>query len=358
MKSPPRARADPAARTWRRIAAIGAALAALVVLRLFVERPLGGAASFGWPEEAIRTLRMTAIAAALSVGAALGVAGVFLQGLLRNPLAEPFILGVSGGAGLGVTIALAFAWAGTAGSSIAGFAAPEWLPGAELVADAVRQLGLVLPAAIGGIAALVAVIALGQRRGAPDPLALVLAGVVVSTMCGAVVLLLQHLSPQGLRSDLAAWMIGRIPEAVEPALLVVVSALAIAGVALGAALGRSMDAATFGDDEAHAVGVPLRRLRWTLGIASGLLAAAAVTVAGPIAFVGLVAPHLVRSLAGARHAPLVVGAALAGGALLLAADILRQLVDLGGGRIPVGIFAALAGGPVFLVLLRRGKGFG
>jgi iron complex transport system permease protein len=148
-------------------------------------------------------------------------------------------------------------------------------------------------------------------------------------------------------------MMGRVPEAPPQRLLLVVSALAVTGAGLGIALGRSLDAACLSDDEARSVGVPLGWLRVTLFLAAGILTAATVSLTGPIAFVGLVAPHAARLLVGPRHATLALGSALAGAALLLAADSARQLLEIGGGRLPVGVLTAVIGGPVFLLLLRR-----
>jgi iron complex transport system permease protein len=194
---------------------------------------------------------------------------------------------------------------------------------------------------------------IGVRRGAVDPLALVLAGVIVGSIFSAGSAALQSLVPAGLRGDFVLWMMGRVPEAPPQRLLLVVSALAVTGAGLGIALGRSLDAACLSDDEARSVGVPLGWLRVTLFLAAGILTAATVSLTGPIAFVGLVAPHAARLLVGPRHATLALGSALAGAALLLAADSARQLLEIGGGRLPVGVLTAVIGGPVFLLLLRR-----
>lgn len=320
--------------------ALALILIAMCAVRLTIERPLGGSISFGWPSGIVLSLRMTAIVTAGAVGAALAISGTMLQALMRNPLADPFILGVSSGAGVGVMAVLLVA------ARLGADAVPTWVAGG----------GVVLPAAVGGLTALTIVQALGLRRGGPDPLALILAGVVVSAICGAIVMLMQHLVPHGVRGDLAVWMMGRIPESTDRWLLSTVVIVTLVGLTLGVRLGRAMDAATFGDDEAHSVGVSLARLRLLLATVAGLLAAASVAIAGPIGFVGLIAPHVTRLIIGGRHGPLVLGAALCGAALLIGADCLRQLIDLGGGRMPVGIFTALAGGPLFLWLLRTGRG--
>lgn len=310
--------------------------AVAVIARLLVERPLGGSLHFAWPGPEILRLRTGAVLAGLTIGAALGVSGAMLQALLRNPLAEPFLLGGSSGAGLGVMLATYVAYA---------TGEPAW-----------TSFGAVLPASIGAIGALLVVMALGHRREGLDPLSLVLAGVIVSAMCGAGIMFLQQVVPHGLRGDLVVWMMGRVPEAPPRVVLAITAAVTLAGVLLGVVLGRAMDAATLGDDEARSVGVKLWQLRLVLLIASGALAAAAVALAGPLAFVGLIAPHVTRSLAGARHAALVLGSALAGAALVVGADTVRQALEFGGGRLPVGVLTAALGGPLFLWLLHRGPG--
>src|SRR5262249_33567891 len=129
--------------------------------------------------------------------------------------------------------------------------------------------------------------------------------------------------------------------------------LTLGAIALGVASGRAMDAAAMSDDEARSVGVPIGGLRLAMFLASGVLTASAVVLAGPIGFVGLVCPRVVRLLAGPGHRVLVVGAALAGAALIVGADTFIAAIDLARGRLPIGILTALIGGPVFIVLLRR-----
>ncbi|MHC4141211.1 MAG: iron chelate uptake ABC transporter family permease subunit [Planctomycetota bacterium] len=121
-------------------------------------------------------------------------------------------------------------------------------------------------------------------------------------------------------------------------------------------MGRAMDAATLGDDEARSVGLALGRLRLWMFALAGALTAGAVALCGPIAFVGLIAPHATRLVLGPRHGRLVLGSALVGVALVVGADVSRQAIDLGGGRMPIGVFTALIGGPAFIWLLRSGRG--
>lgn len=311
------------------------ALAAMA-LRLFIERSLDGSVSLAWQSGDILQLRATALAAGAVVGVSLAVSGVLLQALLRNPLASPFILGVSSGAGLGVMTALYV----------------NYRIGREVIPEG----GHMLPAMAGAIVVLIVVSMLGRRRGWLDPVSLVLVGVIVSAMCAALMMLLQHLVPAGLHKDITRWMMGNISEAVPMTAMISAGACALVGTVVGVLLGKAMDAATLGDDEARSVGVSLGALRMWLFLLAGALAAGAVAIAGPIGFVGLVAPHAARLVLGPRHSPLVLGAALLGVALVVGADVLRQAIDLGNGRLPIGILTALIGGPVFIWLLRSGRG--
>ncbi|MDZ4756275.1 MAG: iron ABC transporter permease [Phycisphaerae bacterium] len=319
-------------RAQRGLAILLGAVLACAALRLLI-----GSGGFGWPADAVVRYRVNAALGAAAVGSALAIAGLFLQVLLRNPLASPFVLGLSSGAGFGYMVALFLAWRF----------------GIELQGG-LGIGGPVLAATVGSLATLAIVWRLGARGGTADPLALVLAGVVLSAIAGAGTTAVQSLVPAGLRGDFLAWMMGRIPESPPAGLLVLVIVLAVTATAIGAALGRALDVASLSDDEAASVGLSLARLRIVLFGFAGLLAAGTVTLAGPIAFVGLIAPHAARMLLGPRHGTLAIGSSLAGAGLLLLADTVRQSVDLGAGRLPVGVVTAIVGGPLFLVLLRRG----
>lgn len=308
-------------------------LVVFVAVRLLVYRDLGGDLILGWPGSAMGQFRLSAAAAAALGGAALGVSGMLLQVLLRNPLASPYILGLSTGAALGVMLALYLA----AVTSVA------WTTGS-----------LALPAGCGALASLAIVYGLGQRRGWIDPYTLLLVGVVVSAIAAALILALQQLVPHGLKADLLTWMGGYVPDSAPTLALVIFGVVVLAATIGSCALGPALDVATLGDDEARAVGLHLPPLRIALFVTSGLLAALSVALIGPIGFVGLIAPHAARLLLGPRHGPLVIGSALLGAALLVAADALGQIIPVRGGRIPAGVFTALLGGPAFLILLRRG----
>jgi iron complex transport system permease protein len=323
----------------RQLVGLGALLlgaAAVAALRILIDRSVDGDVTLALPRPEYAWVRWTALAVGASVGAGLATSGVLLQALLRNPLASPFILGISAGAGLGVMAALYAA-------HVLGYRGAG--PGTDM-----------LPALVGALAVLATVYTLAQHRGWLDPVALVLVGVIVSAICGALIMFLQHLVPTGLHGEITRWMMGRIPESVPGATLALAGGVSIAGVVIAAVLGRAMDAATLGDDEARSVGLQLGRLRlWMFGLA-GVLTAGAVALCGPIAFVGLIAPHATRLILGPRHGRLVLGSALAGVLLVVGADVGRQAVDLGGGRMPIGVFTALIGGPAFIWLLRSGRG--
>ena len=316
----------------------------LLLLRLLIGRTIAGdggvEVSFGLPVAEVLAIRVGSATAAVAAGATLALSGLAFQVLLRNPLASPWVLGVSSGAGFGVMFA---AWLAIGGGGLA------WL-GTGLM------LWSGLPAAGGGALLAIAVVwLLGRRIGTFDPVTLVLCGVIVSATFAAGIMLLQHLVPNGVRGDLVTWMMGRIPEVAAPWLLGSVCGLALVGLLLGCRHARTLDAACLSEDEARSVGVSLDGLRNGLLLAGGLLAAASVVLVGPIAFVGLLSPHLARLLVGPRHGRLVPATVAAGAAVLPGADLVRQLIDLGGGRLPVGVVTSLVGGPTFLwLLLRRG----
>ncbi len=322
---------------WRRplgLIAMALLLASAIAARLLVGRGAEGP-RFGLPENGdILGFRATAAFASMVAGAALGTSGLLLQSLLRNPLASPFILGLSAGAGLGM--------------SAAAFAAIAWPALGWLLAG-----GALLPAAIGAMASLGAVVLIGRRGGALDPLTLVLAGVIVSSLAGAVTLLVQQFLPLEARGRISLWLLGRIPEIVSDPVLWIAALVTIGGVVTSWFLGRAMDAASLSDAEAISIGVDLPRLRFGLLAVSALLAAAATALCGPLAFIGLVAPHLARMLCGSRHRTLVAASAMGGAVLLSGAEALRQVVDVGGGRVPIGVVTAILGSAAFLWLLRR-----
>ncbi|MFO0963245.1 MAG: iron ABC transporter permease [Phycisphaerales bacterium] len=329
-------RGESRARPALGLLALGALLALVCAARLLVVRRLDGSLVLGWPGADLGSFRLGALACAASAGLALGVAGAVLQSLLRNPLASPFVLGVSSGAGCGVAVAAVIAAA-------AGAATPA-------------GVALALPACLGAFAALGGVLLLSRRQGAVDPVTLVLAGVVVGSIGAAGTIVCEAMLPLERRGALMGWVLGRIPELPDAPSLLACLLSGLALLLLAAWRGPALDAAALSDDEARSLGVRVGRLRTTLFAACGVATATSVVLCGPIAFVGLLAPHVARAAVGARNRALALGSALAGAALLVGADALRQLIDVQGGRLPVGALTAVLGGVAFLVLLRRTAG--
>lgn len=302
-------------------------LALAVLLRLLV------GVEFGVPGGDVLELRLGRTVSALAVGASLGVSGALLQALLRNPLASPFVLGLANGAGLGVVIAI-------------------WI-GYLLDNPLIRQSASLAAALLGALVALGLVYALGRKRGQVEPLSLVLVGVVLSAVFGAVTLFFLHLLPPAEMAVLTRWMMGAISDERSWPLIWLLFTAALLGTLAATLLARPIDAMMLGDEDAVGVGAPLRRLRPTLLLLAGFLTAAAVVLAGPLSFVGLVAPHLVRRAGSPLHRLLIPGSALLGAAMVVGADAFVGAVRVAGGRLPIGIFTALIGGPVFLWILRR-----
>ncbi len=319
-----------AARGWTLLILL---CAAALAARLVVGRDLEGHGSFGLPPGALEW-RMGAMVSGLLGGAALALSGHLLQTLLRNPLASPFILGLS--AGSQACVAAAY-W-------IAAVGGPWLLMG-----------GGVLPATIGALLALGTTILFGRSRGGGlDPLSLVLSGVIVGTVAAALASLVEWMLPPEMRPAVSGWAMGRVPEVPPTAVATVTAAAVIACLIAGMRRGPILDAMGLSDDESASIGVRVPRVRLELVLGSSLLAASATALCGPLAFVGLIAPHMARGCVGPRHRAALPASALAGAALLVAADALRHLAPASTGRLPVGVICALAGGPFFLLLLRRG----
>lgn len=304
-------------------------LAAALGLRLLV-----GPDGFGLPEQGLDFRIRRAIAGAI-VGAALALAGVKLQCLLRNPLASPDLLGLASGAGLGVMTAAYLAY--RAGDAMA--TAVGGTIGVGALIGAVGVLGLIY--------------VLSQRRGLIDPVSLVLVGVVMSLMCGSITVLIKQLMPPNVGMATERWLLGSLSDDTTSRQLSVIGAIVAVCLAYGVKSGPAMDAASLGDDEARSVGVNLTALRAGLFLGSGVLAACAVVLAGPIGFVGLVCPHVARMMGGPGHRWLVVNAALAGAALVVLADVTVKAIELPTGRIPISVVTAVLGGPFFIWLLRQ-----
>jgi iron complex transport system permease protein len=271
-------------------------------------------------------LRLPRTLIALLVGSMLGLSGAVLQGYLRNPLAEPSVLGASNSAALGAVGAIYFGLA-------------EWNP-------------IMLPVmAIGfGLAALVVLFALAGR--AESPLTLVLAGIAVSTLAGAGISLALNLSPNPFAAmEIMAWLLGSIENRTMEHVWIALPCI-VAGVALLLYDARALDALSLGEDGARSLGVDLRATRRRLLLGVGIGVGGAVAVSGSIGFVGLIVPHLIRPLTDRSPSAVLVPSLLGGAVLLTGADILVRLIATNN-ELKLGVVTAFLGVPVFLVHLLR-----
>ena len=277
-------------------------------------------------------IRLSRACLAWLAGGALAVSGAVFQGLLRNPLADPFTLGVSGGAAFGAGLAI---FCGLGGSMVYGL-------GVTI---------LPLAALAGGLGALFLVIGLGRVGGSLNRETLVLAGIVVSTFLAALISLLKALDEEGVGA-IVFWIMGSFQGRgwTHVGLLL---PYAMPGMLIAWRYSRELDLLSLGESQAGQLGVDVGRVRLILLVAASLMTGAAVAVSGVIGFVGLVVPHLVRMVIGAEHRALLFVSGLLGGVLLLWSDVLARTLLPDGVELPVGVVTALLGGPFFCLLLRR-----
>jgi len=288
---------------------------------------------------------------AWAVGALLGLAGALAQGLFRNPLADPYLLGSAAGASLAVVLVLALGTvlgAGAAAGTGIGLGSGNGVGPARDLLAAADQVGVVGAAFIGALVGIALTLMLA--RGAAQTLRLLLAGVVVGVMLTAVSDLVTTAVPQALRGR-QSFMLGNTALLGWGSVGWLVAGLALA-LPLAWRLARVLDALALGEDSARSLGLPLAQLRLALVALLALATGLAVSQAGLIAFVGLVAPHLVRRCVAVTHGTLLVASAAAGGALLLAADVAARSL-LAPQELPVGVLTAVLGGGYLLWLLQR-----
>jgi iron complex transport system permease protein len=272
--------------------------------------------------DVVLDLRLPRALTALAVGGLLGLAGGLLQVLLRNPLADPYVLGVSGGASVAALLALMIG-----------------LP--AFTVDAA--------AGAGALAACALVFALAQGPGGWTPTRLLLTGVVVAAGAGSLVSLLLAISDDTRLRGMVFWLLGDLTRGDRYGWLL---ALLAAATALCVALGRPLNVLARGETLAATVGLDVRGLRRLVFVLSSLLTGCAVSTAGSIGFVGLVTPHLVRLALGNDQRVVLAGSALLGGFVLMAADLASRML-LAPRQLPVGALTALVGVPIFLVLMLR-----
>lgn len=283
----------------------------------------------GWSSDldrALWSLRGARVLTGFVVGMGLSCAGVVFQGVLRNPLADPYLLGVSSGAGLG---AVSMILSGLAGIS-------PWAIPAGAFAGGILSLFLVCVLARG-------------NNGRFSIFSMILAGVIISAMCSSLLLCLVALAPREGLHNVMWWMLGSLQPASWP-LLTVCAALILAGCAVIRASARRLDIMALGHETAHHLGINPARTAWLLLSSATLIAAAAVALSGMIGFVGLIIPHVTRRVFGPSHAVLLSSAALTGGLFLATADAMARTV-ISPLEIPIGVVTALLGGPFFLWLL-------
>jgi len=308
---------------------------AILVAALFVASLLAGEVAiplrdlFGGGQTAggliLRELRLPRAILAVLVGGTLGLCGAAMQGLLRNPLAEPGVLGVSGCAAVGAVLAFYFGWA--------------------------AAFPLLLP--VGGIiGALLAVALLYALAGGAGLLTLLLAGAALNSLAGALIALLLNLAPSPYAIyEVLFWLMGSLTDRSMAQV-----GLALPGILLGGALllgtRRALDALSLGEDAARSLGFSLGAVRLRLVLGSALAVGAAVAVSGAIGFVGLVVPHLMRPLAGRLPGAVLLPSALAGAALLLAADLAVRLIPTAT-ELRLGVLTSLIGAPFFILLVLR-----
>ncbi|MCK5114084.1 MAG: iron ABC transporter permease [Phycisphaerae bacterium] len=305
---------------------LGATLAVMGVCVLF------GQTSLTW---LVLELRLGRLIAAALVGAGLSVGGMALQAILRNPLAEPYLLGISSGAGVGVLIGMA-----TVGMF------PLWM----------ASVPAPMFAFVGAMVTCVLVYLIAQQRGRLNAQSLILSGVIVNVFNGAIMLAINLYISRYQIVEFSQWMMGEINELTPRTTLGICAACILVGWAWLFIRSAAYNALGLGDDVARSMGISVGRLRIETFVFVSLMAGAAVALAGPIGFVGLIIPHIARLLLRADFRVLIITSGFIGAIFLMIVETacyaLAPLVNVA--SIPVGIVTALCGGPFFLMLLRRG----
>ncbi|WP_424960806.1 FecCD family ABC transporter permease [Microbacterium ulmi] len=289
--------------------------------------PEGAAVEHVNGEATLWLVRFPRIVMALLVGAALATAGAVMQGVFRNPLAEPGVIGVSSGAAVGACAAIVFGL---------GFAGPLTLPAMAF---------------LGGLLATVVVYGSARADGRTEVVTLVLTGIAINAIAGAAIALLTFLGTTQEREQIVFWQLGSLNGSRWQDVLIVLP-LTVVGVVGCVLLSRSLDLLSLGERQATHLGLNVERLHVVAIVLIALLTSGAVALCGIISFVGLVVPHLVRMILGPGHRLLVPASAFAGAVLLMGADLVaRTAVPYA--ELPIGMLTALIGGPFFFWLLRR-----
>ncbi len=277
-------------------------------------------------------VRLARICLAFMVGCALALAGTVYQGVLLNPLADPFTLGISTGAAFGASIAILL------GLGSLHFFGVSALPAAAFA---------------GALLALYLVYLLGSQEGRIQIVTVVLAGIIVSTFLSAMISLIKSLNEESV-STIVFWIMGSLSGKSWAHVMLILPYIIIGGGAI-CCFTRELDLLGLGDIQAQQLGVNVSRVRFWMLLMASMVTASAVAVSGIIGFVGLVIPHLARLAIGPRHKLLIPAAALCGGLLVLVSDTIARTILPGGEEIPVGVVTAIIGGPFFCFLLLRRK---
>jgi len=262
------------------------------------------------------------------VGATLALAGAAYQGVFRNPLADPYLLGVAAGAGLGATLAIA------AGAPATGAVVP-------------------VAAFAGAVVGVILTYVLGRTVGRRTNTSLILAGVAIASFLTALQTYIQQRNTDTLR-EVYAWILGRLSTSGWHEVLLILPYLVVGGIVI-LLHRRMLDVLSLGDEEATALGVPVRRVRLLVVAAATLGTAAAVAVGGLIGFVGIIVPHAVRLVSGASYRVILPLSALFGAAFLIVADVVARTA-LSPAELPIGVVTAFLGAPFFVVVLRTSRG--
>jgi iron complex transport system permease protein len=278
-------------------------------------------------DNALWQIRFPRVLMAILCGTALAVAGLLMQAVFGNPLAESGVIGVSGGAALGASAAIVLGW------SFLG----EWT--------------LALVAFVTGLAATLVVYAVSRANGRTEVVTLILTGIAVNAFTGAGIAYLTFLGDTAAREQIVFWQLGSLNGA-RWQQLAIVAPCVIGGLVAAFLVVRQLDLLALGERPAKHLGVNVERLRIVVIVVVALLVAAAVAFAGIISFVGLVVPHLMRMLIGPAHLPLLITSSLGGAVLLLGADLVARTA-VANADLPIGMLTALVGGPFFFWLLRR-----
>ena len=274
----------------------------------------------------VRAIRLPRLTLAIIVGAALGMAGAALQGSLRNALAEPYLLGVSGGAAVGAVLAFG-----------AGVRDASTIP---------------IFACLGGGAAVGAVLLIARAAGGrADPRVLIMAGVIIGAFANAVIMVVLANAPPNTVRGAVWWMMGSVADAGWVQIRWLTAYVLVGGASL-LFMARDIDVLALGEEPAAALGLDVDRSARRIYLASSLLAAATVAAAGLIGFVGLMVPHIVRAFGVRRHRAILAGSALVGAALLVAADLVARTA-MPPAELPLGAVTALLGVPFFLLRIRK-----